>query len=156
MGDSGGRAIVALGGTPGSRYKFGIADAEAQRLGLRLISPDRWGYGLSDAPQDAAWLGDYAADIADLAQALNLSCFGVVGISGGRPYAVALVSKLPERVMARALVVPVASVSRGEERRGVSFYHRFAFRGLPRVPGAVPLAIFCFRGLLMVSAWLAA
>ena len=74
-GDSGDRAIVALHGTPGSRHKFGIADAEARRLGLRLISPDRWGYGLSDAPQDAAWLGDYAADIADLAQALNLSCF---------------------------------------------------------------------------------
>ena len=140
----------------GSRYKFGIADAEARRLGLRLISPDRWGHGLSDAPQDAAWLGDYAADIADLAQSLNLSCFGVVGISGGGPYAVALVSQLPERVKALALVAPVAPVSRAEERRGVSLYHRFAFHGLPGVPGAVPLAILHFRGLLMVSVCLAA
>lgn len=155
-GDSGGHAIVALHGTPGSRYKFGIADADARRLGLRLISPDRWGYGLSDAPQDAAWLGDYAADIADLAQALNLSCFGVVGISGGGPYAVALASQLPERVKALALVAPLAPVSRAEERRGVSLFHRFAFRGLPGVPGAVPLAFLYFRGLLKVSPWLAA
>ena len=112
-----------------------------------MISPDRCGHGLSDAPQDAAWLGDYAADIADLAQSLNLSCFGVVGISGGGPYAVAFVSQLPECVKARALVAPAAPVSRADERRGMSLYHRFGFRGLPRVPAAVPLAFSYFRGL---------
>jgi pimeloyl-ACP methyl ester carboxylesterase len=155
-GDADGLAIVALHGTPGSRYKFGLADQEARRLGLRLISPDRWGYGLSDAPPGGTGLGNYAADIADLAQALNLSRFGVVGISGGGPYAVALASQMPERVDALALVAPVAPVSKAEERDGVSLFHRFAFRGLPRVPGAVSLAFLYFRGVLAVSPWWAA
>jgi pimeloyl-ACP methyl ester carboxylesterase len=155
-GDADGLAIVALHGTPGSRYKFGLADQEARRLGLRLISPDRWGYGLSDAPSGVSGLGEYAADIADLAQALNLSRFGVVGISGGGPYAVALASQMPERVDALALVAPVAPVSKAEERDGVSLFHRFAFRGLPRVPGAVSLAFLYFRGVLAVSPWWAA
>ncbi len=33
-GDSGDRAIVALHGTPGWRYKFGIADAESATAGI--------------------------------------------------------------------------------------------------------------------------
>ena len=33
-GDSGDRAIVALHGTPGSQYKFGIADAESATAGI--------------------------------------------------------------------------------------------------------------------------
>ena len=90
----------------GGAKSWVLPTRKARRLGFRLISPDRWGHGLSDAPQDAAWLGDYAADIVDFAQALNLSCFGVVGISGGGPCAVALASQLPERVKALALVAP--------------------------------------------------
>lgn len=154
-GDADGLAIVALHGTPGSRYKFGLADREARRLGLRLISPDRWGYGLSDAPPGAPGFGEYASDIAELARVLNLSRFGVVGISGGGPYAVALASQMPERVDALALVAPVAPVSKAEERDGVSLFPRFAFRGLPRVPGAVSLAFQYFRGVLAVSPTLA-
>ena len=155
-GDYDGLAIVALHGTPGSRYKFGVADQEARRLGLRLISPDRWGYGLSDAPAGKPGLAAYAADIAELARALKLSRFGVVGISGGGPYAVALATQMAERVDALALVAPVAPVSEAEERDGVSLFHRFAFRGLPRVPGAVSLAFLYFRGVLSVSPWWAA
>ncbi len=155
-GDCDGLAIVALHGTPGSRYKFGLADEEARRLGLRLISPDRWGYGLTEAPSGTPGLGAYAADIADLACALQLSRFGVVGISGGGPYAVALAAQMPDRIDALALVAPVAPVSKAEERDGVSLFHRFAFRGLPRVPGAVSLAFLYFRGVLMVSPWWAA
>ena len=136
-GDADGLAIVGLHGTLGLRYKFGLADREARRLGLRRLSPDRLGYGLSDAPPGAPGFGEYASDIAVLAWVLNLSRFGVVGISGGGPYAVALASQMLERVDALTLVAPVAPVSKAEERDGVTLFHWFAFRGLPRVPGAV-------------------
>lgn len=152
-GDPDGLVLVALHGTPGSRYKFGVADAEARRLGLRLISPDRWGYGMSDAPRGTVRLGDYAADIDSLLAELGVDRFGVVGISGGGPYAAALASQLPGRVDALALVAPVAPVDRAEQRNGVSLFHRFAFRGLPRLPGAVSLAFTYFRGILIASPW---
>ncbi len=155
FGDPEGVPVVALHGTPGSRLKFGLADAEARRLGLRLVSPDRWGYGLSDRPSGAPSLKAYAEDVAQLADALGLGRFGVVGISGGGPYATAIASELGGRVGALALVAPVSPLTSSESRRGVTLFHRFAFRGLPRLPGAIPLAFLYFRGMLVLAPSLA-
>jgi len=154
-GDPGGRTVVALHGTPGSRYKFAIADREAQRLGLRLISPDRWGYGLSDAPRGRPRLADYAYDIESLLGALGIERFGVVGVSGGGPYAAALASVLRARVSKLALVAPVAPLDLASRRHGVGWFHRFAFRALPRVPGGVSVVFSYFRGVLAVAPALA-
>jgi pimeloyl-ACP methyl ester carboxylesterase len=154
-GDPDGIAVVALHGTPGSRYKFGIADTEARRLGLRLISPDRWGYGLSDAPKGTLRMGDYAADIECLLAKIGVDRFGVVGISGGGPFAAALACGLSKRVDALALVAPVAPLDRPEYRRGINLFHRFSFLTLPRVPGAVSLTFNFFRGALAVRPSLA-
>lgn len=152
-GDPAGAAVFALHGTPGSRLKFSLAHREAQRLGLRLISPDRWGYGLSDAPVGRPVLGDYPDDVLALADHLGLGRFGVVGISGGGPFATAIAARLGGRVAALALVAPVSPVDDRNARRGISLFHRFAFRGLPRLPGAIPLAFQYFRGALYVSPW---
>jgi len=154
-GDPGGHPVVALHGTPGSRYKFAIADREAQRLGLRLISPDRWGYGLSDAPRGRPRLADYACDIESLLGALSIERFGVVGVSGGGPYAAALATVLAERVSKLALVAPVAPLDLVSQRHGVSWFHWFAFRALPRVPGGVSFVFSYFRGVLAVAPGLA-
>lgn len=153
FGAEDGAAVVALHGTPGSRLKFAIAHEAARHLGLRLVSPDRWGYGRSDRPRGRLTLDGYASDIASLTNALGIGRFGVVGISGGGPFATALAATLPERVAALALVAPVAPVSDRDARRGISLFHRFAFRGLPRLPGAVPLAFQYFRLMLAVSPW---
>ena len=150
-GELDGHAVVALHGTPGSRYKFSVADSEAKRLGLRLICPDRWGYGLSDAPQRSAGLADYASDIESLLEVVGVERFSVVGVSGGGPYAAALAAVLGTRVARLALVAPVAPVDRADRRQGVSVFHRITFRGLPRLPGFIPLVFSCFRGLLAVS-----
>ncbi|MEQ8825992.1 MAG: alpha/beta hydrolase [Filomicrobium sp.] len=138
--------VFALHGTPGSRFKFAVADKAAREIGLRLISPDRWGYGLTDAPpRDVSSLSHYSADLTELADALGIDKFGVVGISGGGPFAVAIAAGAPDRVQALALVAPVAPLARADERVGVSLFHRFAFRGLPRLPGAVAFVFSYFR-----------
>ena len=49
-GDPDGFPVFALHGTPGSRTMFRLADASAALKGLRLIAPDRPGYGLSYRP----------------------------------------------------------------------------------------------------------
>lgn len=150
-GDPAGAAVVTLHGTPGSRHKFAVADAEARRLGLCLISPDRWGYGSSDAPPGRVRLADYARDVASLLDELAVDRCGAVGVSGGGPYAAALASVLGARIGALALVAPVAPVDSQDRLQGVKVFHRFAFRVLPRLPGAVGLAFACFRGALGVS-----
>lgn len=147
--------VVALHGTPGSRYKFSMADAEAVRLGLKLICPDRWGYGLSDVPRGSARLSDYVSDIDSLLAELGIKRLGIVGVSGGGPYALALAAGLRERTAGLALVAPVAPIDRPERRQGVSLFHRCAFRVLPRLPGIIPLAFSYFRIALALSPALA-
>ena len=44
-GDPQGAAVIALHGTPGSRFKYAGSHAAALRSGIRLIALDRWGYG---------------------------------------------------------------------------------------------------------------
>ena len=154
-GDREGHVVITLHGTPGSRLKFAVADGEAKRLGLRLISPDRWGYGLSEAPRTRAELADYAADIDSLLGELGVERFSVVGVSGGGPYAAAVAAVFGDRVSGLALVAPVAPVDRADRRQGVGVFHQFAFRVLPRLPGCIALVFSGFRGLLAVAPWLA-
>src|SRR5690606_28847831 len=96
-------------GTPGSRFMFRLADPAASRLGLRLIAPERPGFGLSSF-QKRRKLSDWASDMRELADALGIDRFAVAGVSGGGPYAAACAALMPERVLAAALVSPMGPV----------------------------------------------
>lgn len=150
-GDPVGRPVLALHGTPGSRSKFAMAHARAAELGLRLVCVDRWGYGGSETPR-RPMLSRFARDMGEFSDALGLQRFGVVGVSGGGPYAAAVAAGLERRVAALALVAPVGPiVGAGTERVRLSAFHAFSFRVLPRVPGAIRGAFGVFRGVLGVS-----
>lgn len=124
-GDPRGAPVLALHGLPGSRLKFDTASGHAKDLGLRLISPDRWGYGETDAHR-APTLRAFAADMAALADHLGIETFSVLGVSGGGPYAAALAACLPERVVATALVAPVGPLF-GQAGLAIDPFHRFSF-----------------------------
>jgi pimeloyl-ACP methyl ester carboxylesterase len=109
-GDPAGVPVLALHGAPACRLMFAIADAPARRLGLRLIAPDRPGYGLT--PMDAApSLTKRAGWLHDFADAFGLGRFGILGISGGAPYSVALAARLGSRIVGLALVSPMGPVA---------------------------------------------
>ena len=65
--------------------------------------PDRPGIGRSD-PLEAKSLADWPKDVVDLADALELLDFGVVGISAGGPYAAACGALMPRRLRGVAIV----------------------------------------------------
>jgi pimeloyl-ACP methyl ester carboxylesterase len=141
-GDAAGAPVIALHGTPASRLMYSAAKS-AGRFGLRLIAPDRWGYGgtsLHPRPTLAA----FAADMATLADQLRLDRFAVLGVSGGGPYAAAMGALLRDRVTALALVAPVGPIA---DAPGIALspFHRFCFRTLPRVPGPLRLVFAAFR-----------
>ena len=148
FGPSNGFPVIALHGTPGSRLKFSVTDEHAHRLGLRIIAPDRWGYGGSD-PHPAPELSAFAADIAALADGIGLTRFAVMGVSGGGPYATAVAALLPERVGALALVAPVGPIA-GEPDGEIGAMHRFCFGPLARRRGATRLI---FTGLRRLLRW---
>lgn len=133
FGDPAGVPIFGLHGTPGSRLMFTLADPVAAKLGIRLIAPERPGFGLSTY-QPGRSLASYALDIADFADALGIGRFGVAGVSGGGPYAVACAALLPDRVTALGLVSPVGPMAGAERPASIGFGHYGAFRLVPRLP----------------------
>ncbi len=109
-GDPQGIPLFAFHGTPGSRLMVQAADASARAGGVRVIAPDRPGFGLSSR-RAGRRIGDWPLDVAELADALGIARFGVVGVSGGGPYALACAWRLPERLTVVASVSGVAPMA---------------------------------------------
>ena len=106
-GDPNGSPVFLLHGTPGSRVGPRPRSQLLHRLGVRLISFDRPGYGGSDRLPGRR-VADAAADVAAIADAFGLDQFAVVGRSGGGPHALACAAFLPERVSRAAVLVGLA------------------------------------------------
>lgn len=103
FGDPDGAPVFVFHGGVGSRGFGLLFEDEAAQLGVRIISPDRPGYGRS-SPQPGRTLLDWPDDVSALGDALGLDRFGALGVSGGGPYAAASAYALPDRVTAAALV----------------------------------------------------
>jgi len=106
-GDPDGRPVFLLHGTPGSRLGPHPRSAVLHRLGVRLISFDRPGYGESDRVAGRR-VADVATDVLTIADAYGLGKFAVVGRSGGGPHALACAALLPERITKAAVLVGLA------------------------------------------------
>ncbi len=143
-GDPKGAPILFLHGTPGSRLKFSIAHEAGEELGLAIIAPDRWGYGLTEAPQTLS-LRRFGDDMAALMDDLGRESFAVGGISGGGPYAAAVAACLSRRVTALALVSPVGPIADAGLGPSLPLLHRLCFTVLPTRPRTVSTAMRAFR-----------
>lgn len=86
-GDADGVPVVFHHGTPSGRLQARLGEDAARRLGVRLVSFNRPGYGRStDTPPSLASVG---VDTLVVADALGIEDFAVLGASGGGPYALA-------------------------------------------------------------------
>ncbi|HEX3427637.1 MAG TPA: alpha/beta fold hydrolase, partial [Candidatus Limnocylindrales bacterium] len=95
-GDPKGTPVVLLHGMPGSRLL--CPDEQATRAaGVRLIAPDRPGYGRSE-PRPGRAVIDGADDLGELIERLRLPPVAIVGWSSGGPYALASAVGIPELV----------------------------------------------------------
>ncbi|WP_254534669.1 alpha/beta fold hydrolase [Halomarina litorea] len=92
-----GSPVVFLHGTPGSRLLGSLFDADATRLGVRLLAIDRPGYGRSPpwCRRELTDTGEFVAAVLDDA---GIPRAGLVGVSGGGPHALAAAATRPERV----------------------------------------------------------
>jgi len=105
-----GSPVFLLHGTPGSRLGPHPRGMILYRLGVRLISYDRPGYGSSDRHRGRR-VADVAKDVAAIADAYGVDHFAVVGRSGGGPHALACAALLPDRVTRAAVLVGFAPPS---------------------------------------------
>jgi pimeloyl-ACP methyl ester carboxylesterase len=84
-------------GTPGSRLLPSEDIALVERLGVRLVAPDRPGFGMSDFQPDRQFL-DWPDDMVELMDGLGIRQCNIVGFSGGGPYVAACAYKISERL----------------------------------------------------------
>ncbi len=106
-GDPVGRPVFFLHGTPSSRLERYLDANALGRLGVRLLTYDRPGYGQSD-PDPGRTVGSAAGDVAAVADVLGLDRFSVYGASGGGPHALACGARLSHRVDRVAAMVSPA------------------------------------------------
>jgi pimeloyl-ACP methyl ester carboxylesterase len=106
-GDPRGDVVLVHHGTPSSGLLATWWAQDAAARGIRLVSYDRPGYGLSDR-HPGRQVADAAADCAAIADALGANRFRTWGVSGGGPHALACAALLPDRVIAAAAVASVA------------------------------------------------
>lgn len=118
-----GRPVFAFHGTPGSRRQVSFDGKAVTAAGVRMIAPDRPGYGLSSYHPRRSLL-DWPADVAALADHLKLDSFAVVGVSGGGPHAVACARMLPDRVTAVGIVSGVGPMADHEFDVGMVGFNR--------------------------------
>jgi pimeloyl-ACP methyl ester carboxylesterase len=107
FGAADGRPVLSLHGSPGSRLSRHHDPEPVAAAGVRMLTYDRPGYGLSD-PLPGRSVADAAADIAAVLDAAGVDRVGVVGGSGGGPHALAVATLLPERCTVVHCVVGVA------------------------------------------------
>jgi pimeloyl-ACP methyl ester carboxylesterase len=106
-GDPLGQPLFFFHGLPGSRFQC-PDEGDARERGVRLIAPERPGFGLSDPVSEPYPLAAWARDVGAVAGLLGIERFTVVGYSLGGMYALACASALPQRVVRLGLISSAA------------------------------------------------
>jgi pimeloyl-ACP methyl ester carboxylesterase len=130
-GAPGGLPCFFFHGQPGSRIQARLLDVSATRQGVRVIAPDRPGYGFSSAAPRRRLL-DWPRDVTAVADALGVDRFAVAGISSGGPHALACAYRLPERVTTAVLLSSPAPPGLAPPRPFQSRLERLAASALRR------------------------
>ena len=109
IGPRDGFPVLLLHGTPGSRRGPRPRGIVLHRLGIRLITYDRPGYGDSDRFEGRN-VADAAQDALAIVTELEIESFGIVGRSGGGPHALACGADehLRDRITRIAVLVSLA------------------------------------------------
>jgi pimeloyl-ACP methyl ester carboxylesterase len=131
-GDPRGGPLLYFHGWPGSRIEGRLGDEAAKASGVRLIAIDRPGMGLSDF-QPGRTLVDWPADVVQVAAALGLNRFSVLGISGGGPYAAACAWRLADRLVRTGIVSGLAPVDVPGAIAGMGRWNRLSFQMVGRL-----------------------
>ena len=109
LGAVDGACLFFFHGAPMSRLHLVPLEQQFSARGLRVIAPDRPGYGGS-SPQTGRALEDWPDDVAALADALGIDRFLVAGHSSGGAYALVCAALLPDRVRGTIVAAGVTNM----------------------------------------------
>ena len=106
-GDPEGLPVISHHGTPGGRIAWWSDPTIYARHGVRRLTMDRPGYGLSTR-RPGRRIVDVVPDVELIADGLGIDRFAVMGGSGGGPHTLACAALLGGRVIRCAAFVSVA------------------------------------------------
>jgi pimeloyl-ACP methyl ester carboxylesterase len=132
-GDVKGEPLFFFHGWPSSRLEAHFFDTTAKRIGIRIIAPDRPGYGFSDFDKKRT-LHDWPDTMIELSQALKIKKFSVLGNSGGGPYAAVCAFKLTDRIKRVGICVGLAPTNIDGVLEGMAFMNKLTWRSYHYFP----------------------
>jgi pimeloyl-ACP methyl ester carboxylesterase len=148
FGDRKGKPVFYFHGFPGSRLEAKLAEKISLDTHVRFIGIDRPGYGLSSFKPVRGFV-DWTDDVVQLADALKIDRFSILGVSGGGPYAAACAFKIPHRLDAVGIVCGMGPVDVPGLMRHMPWTYRQGLRLAGRSPtiaaALYPFAAFFFR-----------
>lgn len=130
-GDPKGKPVFFFHGWPGSRFSGKETDEAGKKIGVRIISTDRPGIGLSTYRKDRKLI-DWPDDVIELADYLKINKFSVMGVSGGGPYVAVCAYKIPERIIKSGIVVGLAPINVKGNLDGMAFNSRLSWANYHR------------------------
>lgn len=133
-GDLMGTPVIYLHGCPSSRLELNNPDlvAIAERLDIRLISPDRPGIGLSD--WETYTIANYPDILAQFADQLGLEQFPLLGVSSGGKFVAACAWKIPQRLTSATIVSGTAPFDLPGVHETLSKQDRMLYGAAVKVP----------------------
>jgi pimeloyl-ACP methyl ester carboxylesterase len=127
-----GPLVVVLDG-PGSRGLGRAMTAPADALGVTLLVPDRPGFGSSSSVPERS-IPEVGDDLLAVVRSLEFESFGIVGQSGGTPYALALAVAAKDAVTGVAFVGGISPLGEPDALQDVRGPMRTLFQVARRAP----------------------
>lgn len=117
-GASDGTPVFYFTGGNSSRYEGEWFERAAVMKHIRLIVPERPGFGLSTFQPNRQLLA-WPDDVVELADALSIDSFSIFGLSGGGPHVLATTYKIPEKIRKVAVVSGTAPPEMPDKFKGM-------------------------------------
>lgn len=125
-GDRNGKPLFYFHGWPASRLSAAVYHQLGKKLHIRIIAPDRPGYGISDY-QEGRTLLDWPDDVLAIADHLRFNKFAVMGVSGGGPYAAVCAYKISERISRTGIVAGLSPIFGKEALDGMLWFSKIGW-----------------------------
>ncbi|NIM15345.1 MAG: alpha/beta fold hydrolase [Candidatus Aminicenantes bacterium] len=145
-GDPAGQPIFVFHGNPNSRLLWGVIPGSPFLTNVRLIAPDRPGFGQTDFVEGVTTIENWPNDIVALADSLGIDKFAVFAPSGGGPFALACAWKIPERLTSVGIFASVGPFI-PETDKNIAAPIRMMWTKAPKWPGLFKLQMKMFAWL---------
>ncbi|MDW3118864.1 MAG: LuxR C-terminal-related transcriptional regulator [Roseovarius pacificus] len=142
LGDQTGRPILFLPLDYGLVRWPASAEAEARRLGLRIIVPVRAGFGASDPlPRSTDYDDAATTDCLQILDAENVDRCPIISLGGDSFYAMQLALRSPKTITGLICCAGTLPMTRREQYERMEKWHRFIIAGAKYTPHLLPFMV---------------